>query len=215
MEARPENLVMPVKYAGKDGEVVRAAVFGNDGDIGIRFFLHPEFRPAKSEIMGYDVWEDIEMIEYYVDKLTRISEMVTNTHRSKYAELYNRFKQGLGSSGTMIHSWNQITPSERNMFEAQGIITVEQLAEVQDSRLAALPYGTKEAREKAKKHVAANSGKLEAEKYGETILALQRKLAAMEAREAARLSEPAKKTKGRPKKNKEILEDGTESIEPN
>lgn len=215
MEAIPENLVMPVKYAGKEGEVVRAAVFGNDADVGIRFFIHSEFRPAKSEIVGYDVWEDVEMIEFFVDKLTRISLMVTNEHRRKYAELYNRFKQGLGSSGTMISSWNQITPSERNMFEAQGIITVEQLAEVQDSRLAALPYGTKEAREKAKRHVAAQSGKLDAEKYGETILTLQRKLAAMEAREAARLAEPAKKTKGRPKKNKEILEDVTESNSTN
>lgn len=195
--------------------MVRAAVFGNDADVGIRFFIHSEFRPAKSEIVGYDVWEDVEMIEFFVDKLTRISLMVTNEHRRKYAELYNRFKQGLGSSGTMISSWNQITPSERNMFEAQGIITVEQLAEVQDSRLAALPYGTKEAREKAKRHVAAQSGKLDAEKYGETILTLQRKLAAMEAREAARLAEPAKKTKGRPKKNKEILEDVTESNSTN
>lgn len=219
MEAIPENLVMPVKYAGKEGEVVRAAVFGNDADVGIRFFIHSEFRPAKSEIVGYDVWEDVEMIEFFVDKLTRISLMVTNEHRRKYAELYNRFKQGLGSSGTMISSWNQITPSERNMFEAQGIITVEQLAEVQDSRLAALPYGTKEAREKAKKHVEAQSGKLNAEKYGDTILELQRKLAQVEAREAARLeaeeAKPSKKTKGRPKKNKEILEDVTESNSTN
>ena len=105
------------------------------------------------------------------------------------------------------------------MFEAQGIITVEQLAEVQDSRLAALPYGTKEAREKAKKHVEAQSGKLNAEKYGDTILELQRKLAQVEAREAARLeaeeAKPSKKTKGRPKKNKEILEDVTESNSTN
>lgn len=214
METRPENLVMPVKYAGKEGESVRAAVFGNDADIGIRFFIHAEFRPAKSEVMGYDVYEDIEMIEFYVDKLNRIAMMVTNEHRAKYAELYNRFKQGLGSSGTMIQAWNQITPSERHMLEAQGIITVEQLAEVADSRLAALPYGTAAMREKAKKHVAATSGKLEAEKYGDTILELQRKLASMEAREAARLeaeaAKPAKKAKGRPKKTKEILEDGTE-----
>jgi hypothetical protein len=211
---------MPVRYAGKEGEVVRAAVFGNDADVGIRFFIHPEFRPAKSEIMGYDVWEDIEMIEFFVDKLNRISMMVTNEHRRKYAELYNRFKQGLGSSGTMISAWNQITPSERNMLEAQGIITVEQLAEVQDSRLTALPFGTKEAREKAKKHVAAQSGKLGAEKYGDTILELQRKLASMEAREAARLEadavKPAKKAKGRPRKQtKEILENGTESTQSN
>jgi len=215
VEARPENLVMPVRYAGKEGEVVRAAVFGNDADVGIRFFIHPEFRPAKSEIMGYDVYEDLEMIEFYVDKLNRITTMVTNEHRNKYAELYNRFKQGLGSSGTMIQGWNQITPSERHMLEAQGIITVEQLAEVQDSRLAALPFGTAAMREKAKRHVAAQSGKLDAEKYGDTILALQRKLAAMEEREAARLAAPTKKAKGRPKKTKEILEDGTESIEPN
>jgi hypothetical protein len=220
VETIPENLVMPVKYAGKEGETVRAAVFGNEGEVGIRFRLHSEFRPAKSEIMGYDVWEDIEIIEFFTDKLNTIPLMVTNEHRRKYAELYNRFKQGLGSSGTMISAWNQITPSERNMFEAQGIITVEQLAEVSDSKLAALPYGTKEAREKAKKHVAANSGKLEAEKYGETILELQRKLASMEAREAERLeadaAKPAKKAKGRPKKTKtEILENDTESNSAN
>lgn len=220
MEAIPETLVMPVRYAGKDGEVVRAAVFGNDADVGIRFFIHSEFRPAKSEIMGYDVWEDVEMIEYFVDKLTRISQMVTNEHRRKYADLYNRFKQGLGSSGTMISAWNQITPSERNMLEAQGFITVEQLAEVSDSRLAALPYGTKEAREKAKKHVAAQSGKLDAEKYGDEILALRRQVEKLQAQEVSRLeaeaAKPAKKTKGKAKKTKtEILENVTESDRTN
>jgi len=220
VEAIPENLVMPVKYAGKDGEVVRAAVFGNEGDIGIRFFINPEFRPAKSEVMGYDVWEDVEMIEFYVDKLTRISQMVTNEHRRKYADLYSRFKQGLGSSGTMISTWNQITPSERNMFEAQGFITVEQLAEVSDSRLAALPYGTKEAREKAKKHVAAQSGKLDAEKYGDEILALKRQIEKLQAdavaKAEAEAAKPAKRTRGKAKKTKtEILENDTESTSAN
>jgi hypothetical protein len=189
----PESLVMPVSYAGNRNDTVRAAVFGNDADIGIEFRLVAELREAKSAILGFPFYEDVEMIFFHVDKWTVIPELVNDTHRHKYAELYHRFKMGLGSSGTLIASWPMISPSERNMLQAQGIITVEQLSEVQDSRLAQLPPGTAEMRKKAKQHVQAESGKLDVSKYGDEILDLRRQLADMQARAAAQEEKEAAK----------------------
>lgn len=175
----PETYTAPVGYKETGAVGVAQAVFGNDKDIGIRFFIHALHRPAKSAAVGYEVFEDVEMVEFHIDQFTKSTRIVTEFDKKKYADLYDRFQRGLGSKGTLIEGWSIASPSDKAMLIHQGFITVDQLAECPDSRLEKMPPTSSELREKARQHVKAQSGKIEAEKLGDVILELQRKVAAL------------------------------------
>lgn len=204
----PDTYSAPIGYVETGSVGVKQAVFGNDKDIGIRFFIHAIQRPAKSAALGYEVWEDVEMIELHIDRYTKSTRMVTEHDKAKYSDLYRRFQLGLGSKGTMIESWNIIGPADKAMLIHQGFVTVDQLSECPDSRLEKMPPTAKELIEKAKQHVKSTSGKIEAEKLGDVIMELQRKVTALED-ENSNLKRAPDSTPKRGKKKTAVISEPT------
>lgn len=68
------------------------------------------------------------------------------------------FQAGQNSeTGTSIHAWADLTPSDARRFELNGIKTVEQLACVSDMNLSGLGVGAMAIREAARKYISGDN----------------------------------------------------------
>lgn len=216
---RAEGITSPKGYIDGPQQGVKIATFGNDGDIGIEFFLEDLLLEGKTQLAGYPVYEkNVEMIRYHIDKLTKPVERVSEAHKRKYPDLYEKFRRGIGDGGLRIERWEGATFGEKHLLHSQAIATVEQLAAISDSKLASLPPGIKELRDRAKRYVAADQGTEAAKPLMDEIAKLRAELAALkgqvigapegyeekktEGDEVAPTEQPEapKKRRGRPKK---------------
>lgn len=131
----------------EDG-VQRAVISGHDGGVGYRFFRHQEYNPVKSEDAGYEVFDEIEMIQWLVDRRTKPTERVRflpeallrfdrhgEPRSGRYLEAYKRFKAGEDAVGTPLRRWGVLADNLIASLEAEHIFTIEQFAETPEDRV--------------------------------------------------------------------------------
>jgi hypothetical protein len=207
---------------------------GHDGyGLGFRFFIFDRYNKLKSDATktpanpsGIEIFDRVEMREVFVDKKTRLHEIVTDRIRAKYPEEYRRFKDGLDAPGLSLSKWGVIPSNEVATFNKAGIWTVEQLAVQNADKIQSnFPRQFFDHFTRAQQHVAAKSGNVEVEKQAEALVEMQKAYAQLEQRllsleeektallkatlnKTAAPATTEKRGRGRPKKI--ILEEGVE-----
>ena len=178
--------------------------------LAYRFFIYDNYNPVKSKAAGIELFDQIEMMEVFVDKKTRLHVMVDNQIRQTYPDEYARFIQNREAPGTPLDKWGVMPSNEIATLVKDGIFTVEQFAlQPADKVQGRYPPSFFEHFERAQQFVAAKSGKVEAEKMAEKMIELQRAYADLEAKLQSIVSaDAAPKKRGRkPKAEKKIVTD--------
>lgn len=162
-------------------------VWGSDKGMAIRFHTEKELRDAKSQILGREVYEEVEYISIYPDSKTVIRRPVENADKLKYHDLYERFKRRLASNDTEIMEWAAITPNEIKDCVMAGIYTVGQIAGMSDEKLRDSGLGSAgvSLREKARRHEASKRLAADADAQKQEI-EKQTAIAEMRAEELAK-----------------------------
>lgn len=151
------------------GDGVTRYLAGHDGGIPYRFFKMPIYNRIKSELAGYEVFDEIEMIEFYVDKKNidhvRVKELppellsfnkLTGEPQGRYAADYKRFCEGKTVVGTSLKRWGILSDSHVASLEADRVYTVEQFAALPKNAVASrYPHEFVEAHERAVQFLAS------------------------------------------------------------
>lgn len=149
----------------EDGVTVLA---GHDKGVAYRFYVHTVFNPRVSKTVGYEYFDEIEMIEWLIDKNNKPTERVNllpeellkrsfdgkEVIGGRYFEAYKRFKEGRDAVGTPLRKWGVLSDGNVASLEAAQIFTVEQLAEITRDRIAGVyPEDVVEAHDRAVLHM--------------------------------------------------------------
>lgn len=202
---------------------------GSDGGVAYRFFLHTEYNKMKSDAAGYEVFDEKDAIQWLVDRRTKPVELVKflpsellsfNRHGElvggRYKEAYERYLEGRAAPGIPLKSWGVLSDGEVASFEADGIFTVEQLAEQPDSKIEGVyPDSMVQAFHRAVQHVASKDMRAANDELHQKLLEetaknskLEERLAALEEQIAnPKAIKPTAKKRGRPRKEaKEVID---------
>jgi hypothetical protein len=179
-----------IKSSALSSNGVERHYSGHDGyGLGFRFFIFDRYNKLKSDETkspanpsGVEIFDRVEMREVFVDKKTRLHEIVTDRIRAQYPEEYRRFKEGLDAPGLPLAKWGVIPSNEVATFAKAGIFTVEQLAAQNSDKIAAFPKQFFDYFTRAQQHVAAKSGNFEIEKQAEKLVDMQKAYAQLEQR---------------------------------
>lgn len=144
--ALPDVAVEAIKRQGlkevqlDDG--VNRLMSGHDKGVAYRFFISPVYNKTKSTVAGYEVFDDVEMIEWLIDRKNKPTELVRflppellNFDRDgvcvggRYKDSYLSFKTGRSTPGLPLAKWGQLSDGEVATLASMHIFTVEQLAE--------------------------------------------------------------------------------------
>lgn len=128
----------------------------NEHGVGYRFFIHEIYNDTKSKQLGYEKYDEIEMIEWLLDKNNKPVERVRLLAQDypgllrlndegeaiggQYASAYNRFKEGRDAPGLSLERWGVPSTAQIKTFASLGVFTVEQLA-MQDRQKMLTKFG--------------------------------------------------------------------------
>lgn len=140
---------------------------GHDKGVAYRFFIAPSYNKIKSQLARYEVFDNIEMIQWFVDRRTQPTEIVKFLPEEllefdkdgecvggDYAEAYMAFKEGKAAPGLALSKWGVLSEGEVASLVAAKIFTVEQFA-AQDRKKIEGTYPSQfiEAYERANQYV--------------------------------------------------------------
>lgn len=227
-DAQEDFAKLSTKAVDSFGAVNRHYSGHTDKGLAFRFFINDKYNKQKSEATktplnpyGVEIFDQVEMIEIFVDRKTRLHLKVDDKIKYKYAEEYKRFRDGQEAPGTSLAKWGVVPSNEVATFAKAGIFSVEQLAlKSADMIQGKFPKQFFEHFVRAQQFVAAKSGRVEVEKQAEAMVELQKNYARLETelrrmqqeREIILDTAPTlKKGRGRPKKIIESTEDFNEN----
>lgn len=192
---------------------------GHDKGIAYRFFTHAEVNKLKSEDFDIDVFDEIEMIQWFVRKdhkpverveflpdglLKFVRDKKTNkvieprvVKGGEYAEAYKRWKEGLTvNTGLPLARWGELSLGELSSLESTGIFTVQQFASLsEDIVKSRYPKNLQEKFEKAVRFVAGQNT-VDVSKYTDQVATMKQEMAKMrQEMEALRAEAPAEPIK--------------------
>ena len=133
------------------------AIFGNDAQLLVKFFIHPELSVYQSKDKGVPVYNDVEMIEVFQPgEKESVKQLVTDWHKLRFPKHYDNFKKGIEQvgSGTPLEL---LFPSEPGMvltLKSFNIFSIQQLAALNDTAISSLPMGGRQLVERAKVYLA-------------------------------------------------------------
>lgn len=183
------------------------AIFGNDAQLMVKFFIHPELSVYQSKERGVPVYNDVEMIEVFQPgEKESVKQLVTDFHRYRFPKQYEDFKKGVEQigSGTPL---DLLFPSEPGMIltlKSFNIFSIQQLSALNDHAITTLPMGGRQLVERAKTYLStAKTGAdlHQMETMQKQITELQAQLAAKNV--APETPEPVRRGPGRPPTPKE------------
>lgn len=212
-------------------EGVSRFISGHDQGVAYKFFIHPEYNAMKSKAGGYEVFDEIEMIEWYPDSKCRPTERVrllpeallhvdefTGQVFGKYAEAYRNFKLGKAQAGTQLGKWGILSDGQIATLNANHVYTVEQFAAFPKAKIQSkFPSEFIDAWDRAQQFLASKEQRFEADKRASELAELAQKNTKLEAElnELRKMvadsmakdvhQEGAKRKPGRPKK--EVVDD--------
>lgn len=134
-----------------------------DRTLNVRFFLDEILDEAASEKEGRPIYRSVEMCEIrYGDKDNVVTDRVKYMHpdpRRRFPDQWARFKAGEATQvvGTLLRQWGLIPAADAKGYEALGIMTVEQLAGLNDTNAQQI-RGSIADRQKARDFLAMAAG---------------------------------------------------------
>lgn len=175
---------------------------GHDQGVAYRFFIHTPINEKKSELAGYDVHDEIECIEWLVDRRTKPTARVKHLPEEllrwnrygelvsgRYKDAYETWKEGRQVPGLSLSKWGILSDGEVATLNGMNIFSVEQFAETDRSKIEGrLPESFTKAFEQAIRYVngkdiqAQNS--VQVEKMSEMSTEIAKLKAELERRDA-------------------------------
>ena len=135
--------------------------FAMDSKLYVTFYIRPIKNAFRSEQEGRPIFEEREYIKIIVpgDSKTTVDCPVTDEFRGRFEKQYEKFKKGLAQAveGTPLEMWPQMTVGLCAELKAMNISTVDQLAELDDSKAQKI-MGSHELRRKAQLFLSAAKG---------------------------------------------------------
>lgn len=132
-----------------------------DKKLYVQFYTRAVMNNFKSAQEGRPIFDELDFVRIIIpgDRNNVVDTEVTPEHKMRFEAQYERFKknQDQASSGTPLEAWPQMTVGTVAELKAQGIHTVEQLADLPDN-LAQKFMGSHALRAKAKTFLEAAAG---------------------------------------------------------
>jgi len=179
---------------------------GDNAGVYPRFYMSAVEDPEATERDNAPRFKDVEYVEILRsgENKTKPVYLVTDEHRAKWAEQYEKFKknQDTKMQGMPIEEWALLRPSQILMLRSQDIYVVEQIADWPDGRLDLLGPGSHKLRQKARETIGRSEDvfaelRAENDKMAEQIEQLT---AQMEALKQPAQTPGEKRGPGRPRK---------------
>lgn len=159
----------------------------HDKGISYRFFNHADYNKEKSRVLKYEKFENLAMIEWFIDKKNKPTERVNQLPREllsfddegnciggKYKDAYESFLKGLNAPGLPLSKWGILDDAECATLASIGIFSVEQFAAQPRSKIEGkYPSEIVEAFERAIQYVNGKSTRDENSKRDEEIFKLK------------------------------------------
>jgi hypothetical protein len=145
--AREDVARMNLQFSDSGDGVKVMSGFQKDG-IPYRFFYLTVFNLHKSQKAGYEVYDEVEAVEFFIDKKTKHvtevkfldDERLTRNFRGEivggtFYENYRRWKAGMDAPGLPLNKWEAVSPSQVKTLQSENIYSVEQLAATDRDRI--------------------------------------------------------------------------------
>lgn len=127
-----------------------------------RFFIKAVQMKAESEKAGRPIFVDREFVEQIIpgDSRTLKVDEVKDEHRMRWPAQYEAFKRGQEQPlhGTPLEQWPALSASQVAELKALKVMSVEDLANLNESFLANIGMGARELQTKAKAFLAHAAG---------------------------------------------------------
>lgn len=152
-----------------------------EGDklLAVRFFMAPLKNEVRSAEEGRPIFDDTEMIEIRVrgDRNNIVIHPVRPDEKQRFRRAYEDFRAGRNGeiSGTPLAEWPAMSASTVEEMRYLGFLTVEQLAEANDSVCGKIP-GLITLRNKAKMFLEFAKGAAPMERMDKEIQDLKAQL---------------------------------------
>lgn len=187
------------------------AIFANDSQLLVRFYIHSELSQHKSKLAGAPVYDDVEVIEIRnPGEKDPVTVAADEFHKRRFPKQYEAFKQGLSveHTGTPLDLLFPSSPSTVKSLKSLNIYSIQQLAEITDGSATNIPMGIT-LRDKARaylKNASAGKGFHEVEELKRRLEQMQAMLsdAGITPPETPAVTQE-RRGPGRPRKEKETV----------
>lgn len=148
----------PTDFADMADFVTTDDTSAADRSLSVRFSMQSRIDHQATEREGRPIHKDVEFITILIpgDKTLTINRPVRKSDMARFPTQYAAFKAQRGAivTGTPLSGWPLITESQRRELEYFNIVTVEQLAEVNDS-FAGTMMGVHQLKQAAQRYISA------------------------------------------------------------
>jgi len=162
----------------------------SDERLFVKFYMGTRKNEERSLDAGHPVFDDVPFVRILVpgDKNTVIDTTVDDTHRRRFARLWQQFVSNAEQtgSGMPMSEWPAITRSQCEELKYMNIFTVEQLAELPDVYGGKI-MGFNDLKRKAATYLAAAKDSALTQKLSAVNVQQAERITALEA-EIGRLS---------------------------
>jgi hypothetical protein len=142
-------------------ETGNRARYAMDDRLVVTFYMKAVKNTFKSNEAGRPIFDEREFIRVIVpgDSRSVFEDLVTDEHRTRFADRYARFKRGVAqaSTGTPLEVWPQMTVGLVAEMKAMNITTVEELAGLSDANAQKI-MGNFDLRRRARAFLDAAAG---------------------------------------------------------
>lgn len=149
---------MPTDFADMAEFVTPDETSAADRSLSVRFSMQSRIDHAATEREGRPIHKDVEFVTILIpgDKTLTINRPVRKSDMARFPTQYAAFKASRGAvvTGTPLSGWPLCTESQRRELEYFNIVTVEQLADVNDS-FAGTMMGVHQLKQAAQRYIAA------------------------------------------------------------
>ena len=174
--------------------------FAMDSKLYTTFYIRPVMNAFKSSQEGRPIYEEKEYIRIIVpgDSKTTVDCPVTDEFRMRFEKQYEKFKKGLAQAieGTPLEMWPQMTVGLCAELKAMNIVTVEQLAALDDSKAQRI-MGSYDLRRKAQTFLDAAKGEADNNKISAELEKRDAEIALLKNQMAQLLNQTNAKAKAK------------------
>lgn len=140
--------------------------YAHDAKLYVEFYRSPFLLSGKSREAGRAIYEERDCVRIHVpgDKSTVIDRPLTDQDKQRFADRYAKWKAGQAESviGTPLVALPGMTPAKVEEYKFFKLVTVEQMAEANDSLGAKfMSFHEDKRRAKAFLEVAAGNAPIE------------------------------------------------------
>ncbi len=174
--------------------------YAMDSKLYATFYIRPVMNAFKSSQEGRPIYEEKEYIRIIVpgDSKTTVDCPVTEEFRGRFEKQYEKFKKGLEQAveGTPLEMWPQMTVGLCAELKAMNVITVEQLAALDDSKAQRI-MGSYDLRRKAQLFLDAAKGEADNNKIAAELQKRDDEIALLKNQMAQLLNNAGNKAKAK------------------